>query len=145
LNLNSEEKRNANLSAGALQILNNLNRENQLVANQVASKSFFDLLEKYVPGRGLSANAHTIAKFNDFYASSNEWVRSNFFAGQTALFEKPLAAGVDADPSMADVVGVVAAALEVIELRDLEITGFKRRFNIMPGRVKRLIKRLLSR
>jgi hypothetical protein len=143
LNLNSDEKRNANLSSGALQILNNMNRENKLVANQVASKSFFDRLEKNVPGKGLSANAETVSKFKEFYASSNEWVRKNFFADQAVLFEKPLVAGADAAPELVDVVGVLSAALEVLEERDRELTRLKSRLSLM--RVKRLLKRILGR
>lgn len=145
LNLASDEKRNANLSAGALQILNQMNGTNKLVANQVASKTFFDRLEKHAPGRGLSANAETIARFDAFYAASNEWVRANFFADQKTLFEKPLAAGIDAQPELSDVLGVLSAALEVIEERDREIDRFKSRFALMPTGVKRLLKRLLSR
>jgi hypothetical protein len=145
LNLNSEEKRNANLSAGALQILNDLNRENKLVANQVASKKFFDRLEKHVPGKGLSANSQTIEKFNEFYAASNEWVLKNFFAEQATLFEKPLAAGADATPEQADVIGVLSAALEVLEDRDRELTRLKSRMSLMPAGVKLLLKRALGR
>jgi hypothetical protein len=145
LNLNSEEKRNANLSAGALQILNDLNRDSKLVANQVASKKFFDRLEKHVPGKGLSANAGTLERFNEFYAASNEWVRKNFFAEQVTLFEKPLAAGADSAPEQADVIGVLSAALEVLEERDRELARLKGRFSFMPAGVKRLLKRLLGR
>lgn len=145
LNLASDEKRNANLSAGALQILNQLNAANKLVANQVASKTFFDRLEKHAPGRGLSANAETIAKFDSFYAASNEWVRANYFEDQKTLFEKPLAAGADAQPEVSDVVGVLSAALEVIEERDREIAKFKGKFASIPAPVKRLLKRIMSR
>jgi hypothetical protein len=145
LNLNTDEKRNANLSSGALQILNDLNRDSKLVANQVASKQFFDRLEKHVPGKGLSANAGTIEKFDEFYAASNEWVRKNFFAGQATLFEKPLAAGADAAPEASDVIGVLSAALEVLEDRDREIARLKGRFGFMPARAKRLLKKILGR
>ena len=145
LNLNSDEKRNANLSSGALQILNDLNRDSKLVANQVASKQFFDRLEKHVPGKGLSANSGTIEKFNEFYAASNEWVRKNFFAGQATLFEKPLAAGADEAPDASDVIGVLSAALEVLEDRDREIARLKGRLSFMPSGVKRLLKKILGR
>jgi hypothetical protein len=145
LNLASDEKRNANLSAGALQILNQLNASNKLVANQVASKTFFDRLEKHAPGRGLSANAETIARFESFYSESNEWVRANFFGEQKSLFEKPLAPGADSQPELSDVLGVLSAALEVIEERDREIARFKGRFSSIPAPVKKLLKRFLSR
>jgi hypothetical protein len=145
LNLASDEKRNANLSAGALQILNQMNEANKLVANQVSSKTFFDFLEKHAPGRGLSAKAETITKFDSFYAASNEWVRANFFANQETLFEKPLTAGADAQLDLTDVVGVLSAALEVIEERDREIAKFKGKFASIPKPVKRLLKRILSR
>lgn len=145
LNLSTDEKRNANLSSGALQILNDLNRDSKLVANQVASKQFFDRLEKHVPGKGLGANASTIESFNEYYASSNEWVRKNFFAAQETLFEKPLTADPDDPPEPKDVTGVLSAALEVLEDRDREIARMKGRLGFMPAGVKRILRRILGR
>lgn len=145
LKFEANEKRNANLSAGALNILNALNSANKLIAHQDASKTFFDRLEKHTPGRGLSASEETISKFNTHYAASNEWVRASFFAHQVELFERPLAAGPDAELELKDVLGVLSAALEVIELRDKELARLKSRFALLPAGIKRLLKRLVSR
>ncbi|MEY4425584.1 MAG: hypothetical protein RJB56_1211 [Actinomycetota bacterium] len=144
LNLESTEKRNVNLSLGALQILNALNGRSKLVANQVASKAFFDRLEKYVPGRGLRADTATIAKFDDFYAESNEWVRSQYFADRTSLFESKLqpAEGLEQQPSTDEILGVLEAALEVLEERDRQLVKLKSPFAMAPKALKKLLKRL---
>jgi multidrug efflux pump subunit AcrA (membrane-fusion protein) len=143
LNLDSTEKRNVNLSLGALQILNGLNGRNKLVANQVASKAFFDRLEKHVPGKGLLADAATIAKFDEFYADSNEWVRAQFFADQTSLFESKLQSSesLEKQPSTDEILGVLQAALEVLDERDAQLAKLKSSFMLAPKALKKVLKR----
>jgi hypothetical protein len=142
LTLSSEEKRNANLSLGALEILNALNSRSKLVAGQVASKAFFDRLEKHVPGKGLEADSGTIAKFDKYFAESNEWVRGQFFAERQELFESKLApAKLETSQSNIELVGVVEAALELLAERDAELAKFKRLFSPLPAKLKSLLKK----
>jgi hypothetical protein len=142
LTLSSEEKRNANLSLGALEILNVLNSRSKLVAGQVSSKAFFDRLEKHVPGKGLEADSGTIAKFDQHFADSNEWVRGEFFGGQSELFASKLQPGkLEKTQTSDDLVGVVETALELLAERDAELAKFKRLFSPLPAKLKSLLKK----
>ena len=142
LTLSSEEKRNANLSLGALEILNVLNSRSKLVAGQVSSKAFFDRLEKHVPGKGLEADSGTIAKFDQYFAESNEWVLHEFFGAQSELFAEKLQPGkLEKTHTSDDLVGVVEAALELLAERDAELAKFKRIFSPLPAKLKSLLKK----
>lgn len=142
LTLSSDEKRNVNLSLGALEILNALNSRSKLVAGQVSSKSFFDRLEKHVPGKGLEANSATIDKFEQYFAESNEWVRGEFFGAQPELFTAKLQPGkLEKTQTSDDLIGVVEAALELLAERDAELAKFKRIFSPLPAKLKSLLKK----
>lgn len=144
LNLDSSEKRNVNLSLGALQIINGLNGKNSLVAAQVAKKTLFDRLEKHVPGKGLQADAATVAKFDEYYAHSNEWVRASFFANQATLFDTKLqpSQSLEATPTTEEILGVLQAALEVLDQRDKELAKIKKMISPFPAPLKRFLKKL---
>lgn len=143
LKLDADAKRNVNLSLGALQILNQVNRVSKESGKQLASMAYFDRLEKHVAGKGLVADQKTVDKFADFYAESNEWVRANFFAGQASLFESPLkpSAAQEVPLAMDDVVGVLSAALELLDERTREVGKLRRWGKLLPKPLKHVFKR----
>ena len=143
LNLNSDAKRNVNLSLGALQILNQVNRTSKESGKSLASMAFFDRLERHVPGKGLVADQKTIESFANHYAESNEWVRATFFANQASLFENPLKPSVslEAPLAMDEVVGVLTAALELLDERTGELNKLRRWGKLIPQPLKHVFKR----
>jgi hypothetical protein len=144
LKLETDARRNVNLSLGALQILNEVNRTSKDSGRQLASMAFFDRLELHVPGKGLVANRATVDKFASYYAESNEWVRENFFATNKALFETPLQPreSVESNLEMKDVVGVLTAALELLNERSTELNKLRRWVKLIPQPLKHIFKRL---
>lgn len=143
LTLNTDAKRNVNLSLGALQILNEVNRTSKENGKQLASMAFFDRLENHVPGKGLVADEVMVENFADFYAGSNEWVRANFFPSQASLFENPLQPSDSREEPlrMNDVVGVVTAALELLDERNQELAKLRRWAKVVPQPLKHIFKR----
>lgn len=143
LNLNSDAKRNVNLTLGALQILNQVNRVSKESGTQLASMAFFDRLEHHVPGKGLVADQTTIESFASYYSDSNEWVRATFFANQASLFENPLkpSASLVVPVVMDDVVGVLTSALELLNERDSELHKLRRWAKVIPQPLKHVFKR----
>ena len=143
LNLNSDARRNVNLSLGALQILNQLNRSGRESGKQLASMAFFDRLERHVPGKGLVADQKTVENFANHYAESNEWVRATFFANQASLFENPLKASesLEVPLVMDDVVGVLTSALELLDERTAELNKLRRWSKLIPQPLKHVFKR----
>lgn len=143
LNLDSDAKRNVNLSHGALQILNQVNLASRESGKQLGSMAFFDRLERHVPGKGLVADQSMVEKFSTYYADSNEWVRARFFSHQSALFEQPLkpSDSREAPPEIADAVGALKAALELLDERTAELDKLRRWAKFVPQPLKHVFKR----
>lgn len=143
LEMNTDAKRNVNLSLGALQILNQVNRSSKASGKKLASMQFFDRLERHVPGKGLVADQATIDRFEKHYFESNEWVRSNFFADRPALFDSPMKASesLDAPLNMDDVAGVLTAALELLDERTQEVQKLRGWTRVIPRPLKHVFKR----
>lgn len=144
LKLETDAKRNVNLSLGALQILNEVNRTSKESRKQLASMAFFDRLELHVPGKGLVADRSTVEKFANHYVDSNEWVRANFFANNETLFANPLqpSEATQANLEMTDAVGVLTAALELLNERTSELNKLRRWAKLVPKPLKHVFKRL---
>ncbi len=141
--LDSDTKRNVNLSLGALQILNQVNLASKSSGRQLASMAFFDRLERHVPGKGLVADQLMVEKFEHYYAASNEWVRARYFANQPSLFEQPLKpSGSREFPlAMADAVGALTAALELLDERTSDLNRLRRWAKLIPQPLKHVFKR----
>jgi hypothetical protein len=84
-------RENRNLSPSALQVLNQLNSDSNLVKKLWDDRKFFKLLEEFAGGSGLQATSELEEKYREHFAASNEWVRSEFFKDRDSLFESELA------------------------------------------------------
>jgi hypothetical protein len=90
-------RENRNLSPSALQILNQLNSDSDLVKKLWDDRKFFKLLEEFAGGSGLQATSELETKYREHFAASNEWVRTEFFKDRDSLFESDLSTkGTDA-------------------------------------------------
>lgn len=87
IDFSKQEKRNVNLSAEALEILNDINASSSVVRDLASDKWLFNALEKKFPGRGLSPNQATIDLFDSYFADSYARLAKTHFDDGKPLFE----------------------------------------------------------
>ncbi|MEY2675284.1 MAG: hypothetical protein RL102_550 [Actinomycetota bacterium] len=136
---------NANLSEEALLILNALNAQSKLVANQWQNRKFFNMLESAVPGRGLSASDALVDIYNSAFAEPLANIKSEFFANHDGplLHEAHRSA---APPTTEQLTTAASKMLEVaLSLTEAQAAKPLERRSGFLASAKRAVKRVLKR
>lgn len=135
---------NTNLSEDALLILNAVNAESKLVANQWPTREFFNLLESSAPGKGLAASTDLINAYELAYRAQIDRIQAQFFGNH----EGKLFAEVATDKrlgtreeALAAGAAVLTAALQLLVVK----TPSKGRsiFNRAKTSMRKFLKRYL--
>lgn len=78
-NFDLPPRANTNLSEEALLILNTVNAKSKFVANQWATREFFNLIESSAPGKGLTASADLVKAYESAYRAQIDNIQAQFF------------------------------------------------------------------
>lgn len=86
VDLSKQEKRNVNLSAVALEVLNELNAKSSVVRKLSEDRWLFNRLEKAFSGSGLSPTPEQIRLFNEYFEADFKEIASGWF-NRESLFD----------------------------------------------------------
>lgn len=149
-NLQVPGRENRNLSSEALAILNQLNAESDLVKRLWSDRKLFKRLEEFAGGKGLVANPELQAEYSQFFATSNQWVREEFFAEREFLFENTVETGLIEKESgesslVASEESIRAGAAVLRSALELLVEERSRSKTSSTTRIKQIAKRLIRR
>jgi hypothetical protein len=86
LDMSKQEVRNVNLSAVALEALNQLNAKSDRVRLLAEDRWLFHQLEKSFAGRGLSPTAEIVEVFAERFRSEHAQIAKRWFGSKSPLF-----------------------------------------------------------
>lgn len=116
LDLSKQEVRNVNLSALALETLNDLNSRSNRVRLLAEDRWLFNRLERNFAGRGLSPSPETVALFTQRFAADHAEIARRWFGSGKPLFDAGFKVphapeGLDRGRTAAQIEGLVARAM----------------------------------
>ena len=91
------EPRNVNLSQTALQILNQLNHESDIIRMLSQDRWLFNKFEMKFPGKGITPDAKLIQSFDQHFEREFKDIQSQFFPERSRLFESEWATTPQSD------------------------------------------------
>lgn len=137
LDMSKQEVRNVNLSAVALEALNQLNAKSDRVRLLAEDRWLFHQLEKSFAGRGLSPTAEIVEVFAERFRSEHAQIAKRWFGSKSPLFvaEFKPAAGLTSEQPREEELKRVASQID----RLVSQAMLRRRVLAPVRRLKRLL------
>jgi hypothetical protein len=135
---------NTNLSEEALLILNAVNAKSKLVANQWATREFFNLVESSAAGKGLTASATLVNAYESAYRAQIDTIQAQFFSNYEGKLFSEVAIDrpeSSSQETLAAGAALVTAALQLLEKKTAPTR--KSAFTRVKASVRKLLKRFL--